>query len=63
MSTKEQRLALMAEAEKSFEASIMPTSVGLLDEATLSVCRKCYCLGYINGGDHVLSQVSAVWFS
>ena len=55
--------AILAEADESFERNIMPTAVGRLDEEILSVCRKCYAMGFINGGDHVLSQVQAVQYS
>ncbi len=54
---------ILQEAEESFERNIMPTAVGRLDEDILSVCRKCYAMGFINGGDHVLSQVQAVQYS
>lgn len=60
MTTQQQ---LIAEAEKSFDRNLMPTHVGRLDDETLSVCRKCYCLGFINGGDQVLSQVEQVQYS
>ena len=59
--TPQQQLA--AEADKSFERNLMATHIGRLDSETLEVCRKCYRLGFINGGDHVLSQVQAVQFS
>jgi len=55
--------AILIEADESFERNIMPTAVGRLDEDILSVCRKCYAMGFINGGDHVLSQVQAVQYS
>jgi hypothetical protein len=55
--------AILEQAEESFNRVIMPTAVGRLDEDILSVCRKCYAMGFINGGDHVLSQVQAVQYS
>lgn len=60
MTTQQQ---LMAEAEKSFERNVMTTHVGKLSEDIVSLCRKCYCLGFINGGDTVLSQVELVQHS
>jgi len=55
--------AILEQADESFERNIMPTAVGRLDEDTISVCRKCYAMGFINGGDHVLSQVRPVKYS
>ncbi len=52
--------AILEQADESFDRVIMTTAVGRLDEDTISVCRKCYLMGYLNGGDHVLSQVQAV---
>jgi hypothetical protein len=48
--------AILEQAEESFERVIMPTAVGRLDEDTISVCRKCYAMGFINGGDHVMRE-------
>lgn len=48
--------AILIEADESFDRNIMPTAVGRLDEEILSVCRKCYAMGFINGGDHVLRE-------
>jgi hypothetical protein len=62
MSNDHQR-QILSEAEQSFERNVMTTAVGRLDPETLAVCRKCYCLGFINGGDHVLSQVQQVQYS
>jgi hypothetical protein len=59
----EHQRQILSEAEQSFERNVMTTAVGRLDPETLSVCRKCYCLGFINGGDHVLSQVQQVQYS
>jgi hypothetical protein len=48
--------AILEQADESFERNIMPTAVGRLDEDILSVCRKVYAMGFINGGDHVMRE-------
>ncbi len=60
--SKEAQRTIIEEAGESFDRNIA-TSVGEMDSDLLSLCRKCYCLGFINGGDHVLSQVQAVKYS
>lgn len=48
--------AILAEAEESFDRCILTTAIGRLDELTILVCRKCYLMGYLNGGDYVLRE-------
>lgn len=55
---------LTAEANASFDRNVlMDASIAASGAEMIATIRSAYVLGFINGGDHVLSQVQTVQYS
>ena len=55
---------LINEANASFVRNVLTdSSIANSGEQMIETLRSAYVLGFINGGDHVLSQVQQVQFS